>query len=83
MEHYQTFSHLTASSDQARINSLVTIFRERYSSVGYSENKLYDGIETAPLGHPLTVGNRKIFVKARGQESFLLIRRGYEDRYVL
>ena len=23
------------------------MFRKRYSSVGYSENKLYDGIETA------------------------------------
>ncbi len=43
----QIFAHLTASSDRARINSLVTIFRERYSSVGYSENKLYEGIETA------------------------------------
>jgi phosphoglycolate phosphatase len=43
----QTFAHLTASSEQTRISSLVTIFRERYSKVGYSENRLYVGIETA------------------------------------
>jgi phosphoglycolate phosphatase len=39
------FKHLVDSSDQSLINSLVTKFRERYSSVGYSENTLYDGIE--------------------------------------
>jgi len=43
----QTFSHITYSIDKAHINSLVTIFRERYSSVGYSENNLYDGIDAA------------------------------------
>ena len=42
-----TFAHLTASTDQAHIKSLVTVFRERYSSIGYSENTLYDGINEA------------------------------------
>jgi phosphoglycolate phosphatase len=43
----KTFSHLTGSSDKAHIISLVTVFRERYSRVGYSENKLYEGIAAA------------------------------------
>lgn len=43
----QTFAHITASPDTDHINSLVTAFRERYSSVGYSENRLYDGIDAA------------------------------------
>ncbi|MBI4768727.1 MAG: HAD hydrolase-like protein [Deltaproteobacteria bacterium] len=43
----QTFINLTASSDKLHIDSLVNIFRERYSIVGFSENILYDGIEAA------------------------------------
>jgi phosphoglycolate phosphatase len=42
-----TFTQITASSDKTHINSLVTLFRERYSTIGYSENTLYDGIEAA------------------------------------
>ena len=42
-----TFLSLTASSDKTHINSLVTVFRERYSTIGFSENTLYDGIEPA------------------------------------
>jgi phosphoglycolate phosphatase len=42
-----TFLRITASSDKTHINSLVTVFRERYSTIGYSENTLYDGIEAA------------------------------------
>ncbi len=41
----QTFIKLTDTSEKGHIDSLVTKFRERYSSVGYSENTLYDGIE--------------------------------------
>jgi phosphoglycolate phosphatase len=41
------FKHLVGSSDQSHINSLVTKFRERYSTIGYSENTLYDGIDAA------------------------------------
>jgi phosphoglycolate phosphatase len=43
----QTFAHITGSSDNDHINSLIAIFRERYSNIGYSENRLYDGINTA------------------------------------
>jgi phosphoglycolate phosphatase len=43
----QAFAHLIDSLDRAHINSLVTVFRERYSTIGYSENKLYDGIDIA------------------------------------
>lgn len=42
-----TFTRITASSDKSHIKSLVTVFRERYSTIGYSENTLYDGIEAA------------------------------------
>jgi phosphoglycolate phosphatase len=42
---HHTFLRITASSDRIHINSLVTVFRERYSSIGYSENTLYDGIK--------------------------------------
>jgi phosphoglycolate phosphatase len=42
-----TFLSITASSDKTHINSLVAVFRERYSTIGYSENTLYDGIEPA------------------------------------
>jgi phosphoglycolate phosphatase len=38
----QTFLSITASSDKIHIDSLITIFRERYSSIGFSENTLYD-----------------------------------------
>ncbi len=43
----QTFSQITASQDKGHLNSLVAKFRERYSNIGYSENKLYDGIYAA------------------------------------
>jgi phosphoglycolate phosphatase len=42
-----TFLSITGSSDKTHINNLVTIFRERYSTIGYSENTLYNGIEPA------------------------------------
>jgi phosphoglycolate phosphatase len=42
-----TFTRIIASSDKTHINSLVTAFRERYSTIGYSENTLYDGIAAA------------------------------------
>jgi phosphoglycolate phosphatase len=42
-----TFLRLTASSDKSHLDSLVNIFRERYSTIGFSENTLYEGIETA------------------------------------
>lgn len=40
----KTFSKLTESEDNQLINSLILKYRERYSEVGYSENKLYDGM---------------------------------------
>jgi phosphoglycolate phosphatase len=40
----QAFIHLTGSSDQRHIHSLVAKYRERYSTIGYAENRLYDGI---------------------------------------
>jgi phosphoglycolate phosphatase len=42
-----TFTRITVSSDKSHIDSLVTAFRERYSTIGYSENTLYEGIEAA------------------------------------
>ena len=43
----QTFTQITGSLDNDHINSLVAIFRERYSSIGYAENKLYNGMYAA------------------------------------
>ena len=40
----QAFIHLTGSSDLRQIISLVAKYRERYSTIGYAENRLYDGI---------------------------------------
>lgn len=42
-----TFLQITASADKTHISSLVTVFRERYSTIGFSENELYEGIEAA------------------------------------
>jgi len=41
----QTFAQITRASEAARITSLVEIYRERYASVGYSENTIYDGMQ--------------------------------------
>jgi phosphoglycolate phosphatase len=40
----QTFAELTNSSDERQIADLVAKYRERYSTTGYAENKLYDGV---------------------------------------
>ena len=40
----KTFSLLIQREDKSLISSLVTKYRERYSTVGYSENVLYDGV---------------------------------------
>lgn len=39
-----TFKQLSNSSDSKLILSLVAKYRERYSEVGFSENKLYEGV---------------------------------------
>ncbi|WPC72770.1 HAD hydrolase-like protein [Vibrio porteresiae] len=39
-----TFKELSNSSDSKLILSLVAKYRERYSEVGFSENKLYEGV---------------------------------------
>ncbi|WP_062270999.1 HAD hydrolase-like protein [Endozoicomonas arenosclerae] len=38
------FSTLTESDDQNLITSLIASYRERYSDIGFAENKLYPGI---------------------------------------
>ncbi|MEW6185964.1 MAG: HAD family hydrolase [Thermodesulfobacteriota bacterium] len=45
-----TFTRITATLDKPHINSLVAVFRERYSTIGFSENELYEGIEAALQG---------------------------------
>lgn len=40
----KAFQELSNSNDGAVISSLVSKYRERYSSVGYSENIIYDGV---------------------------------------
>jgi len=40
----QTFARITRASETARIMSLVETYRERYASVGYSENTIYSGM---------------------------------------
>ena len=42
-----TFRTLIPNPDEARIALLVSNYRKRYSKVGYSENRLYDGIVDA------------------------------------
>ena len=41
------FSSFTESNDTKLITSLIAKYRERYSEVGYSENRLYKGITEA------------------------------------
>ena len=41
----ETFPLLTSSTDPNHIEDLVKKYRERYTSVGYSENTLYPGIK--------------------------------------
>ncbi len=43
----QIFSGITKESDTEKLSSLVSVFRERYSAIGYSENELYPGIGNA------------------------------------
>ncbi|CAG9001465.1 MAG: 5'-nucleotidase [Candidatus Celerinatantimonas neptuna] len=40
----QAFSSLTGKDDPLSVNALVAKYRERYASVGFSENTLYPGI---------------------------------------
>ena len=42
-----TFRDLVPAASEADVDQLVGKFRERYASVGYAENQLYDGVETA------------------------------------
>ncbi|AJQ94314.1 HAD hydrolase-like protein [Gynuella sunshinyii] len=42
----KTFAELTRSNDPVLIASLVEKYRERYGDIGFSENILYDGIES-------------------------------------
>ena len=42
-----SFRTLVPDADQAKIALLVSTFRKRYKDVGYSENRLYDGIVDA------------------------------------
>lgn len=46
----ETFLKLTPGIDTSVVTSLVTIYRERYSDVGFSENLVYPGIPSA-LAH--------------------------------
>ena len=59
----KTFQELVGSSDNALTESLVAKYRERYSSVGYSENTLYEGVtgclEALAEKHPLAVCTSK------------------------
>lgn len=55
-----TFSSLVSSSDSELINSLVSKYRERYSTIGYSENVLYpdviDSLEKLSLIPDINLG---------------------------
>jgi len=42
---YYTFENLTGIKEEDFLLKAVTIFRERYFSIGYRENVLYDGIK--------------------------------------
>ncbi|WP_428239626.1 HAD hydrolase-like protein [Gynuella sp.] len=42
----KTFAELTRNSDPGLITSLVEKYRERYGDIGFSENVLYEGIES-------------------------------------
>lgn len=46
----QTFARITRSSKMAEVKELVETYRERYASVGYAENTIYDGIPQALTG---------------------------------
>lgn len=40
----ESFKTITGINDQAEINAFISRYRERYSALGFSENKLYPGI---------------------------------------
>ena len=42
-----TFRTLVPDADEAKIALLVSNYRKQYNDVGYSENRLYDGIVDA------------------------------------
>ncbi len=43
----ESFKAITGSSNDVEISELIAKYRERYAEVGYSENVLYSGIESA------------------------------------
>lgn len=43
----RAFAELTGTDEPEHIRALVTAYRERYSDVGYAENRLYEGIGDA------------------------------------
>ncbi|MBD8511460.1 HAD hydrolase-like protein [Photobacterium sp. WH24] len=52
----KTFIALTGNHDPQFIADLVARYRERYADIGYSENRLYDGVKDTLL----TLHNQKI-----------------------
>jgi phosphoglycolate phosphatase len=43
----ESFKTITGINDAIEINAFITKYRERYSDVGFSENKIYPGIKEA------------------------------------
>ena len=41
---HTAFSELTGTTDEATLSRAIELYRERYMSVGYRENRLYDGM---------------------------------------
>jgi len=46
----ETFKSITGISDHGEIKAFISKYRERYADIGFSENRLYPGIEEAING---------------------------------
>jgi len=55
-----SFARLLATGDGARIERAIELYRERYATLGWAENVVYDGI--APLLDALAAGGHRLFL---------------------
>ena len=64
---YQSFSEFLGMSDE-QVEEAVRIFRERYSTIGLFENRVYDGIPE--MLERLECGGMKLFIATSKPETF-------------
>ncbi len=62
------FASVLDTPDQARIDQAIALYRERFDSVGYAENRVYDGIRESLAG-----------LQERGYSLFVATAKGQRD----